>query len=81
MTASNLARLVTPEYLVDFVDLVVPELQSRGAFKTEYREGPFREKIFGSGRARLGNGHPGAAYRGAYRGASATNRRLVAMGS
>ncbi len=59
----NLARLVTPEYLVGIVDLVVPALQDRGAFKTEYREGTLREKMLGPRRARLGEEHPGGAYR------------------
>ncbi len=42
----NLARVVVPETLNAFVDLVVPELQSRGVFKTEYREGPLRRSSF-----------------------------------
>jgi FMN-dependent oxidoreductase (nitrilotriacetate monooxygenase family) len=41
-----LARTVTPECFVDFVDLVVPELQSRGAYKTAYAPGTLREKLF-----------------------------------
>jgi FMN-dependent oxidoreductase (nitrilotriacetate monooxygenase family) len=59
----NLARVVIPEGLEAIVDLLVPELQSRGIFKTGYREGPFREKLFGPGHARLPNDHPGARYR------------------
>ena len=42
----NLFRLVMPETLNAFVDLVVPELQSRGVYKTSYREGTLREKLF-----------------------------------
>jgi alkanesulfonate monooxygenase len=54
---------VTPESFTDFVDLVVPELQRRGVFKREYREGTLREKLYGPGRARLPESHPANAYR------------------
>jgi FMN-dependent oxidoreductase (nitrilotriacetate monooxygenase family) len=56
----NQFRLVMPEGLEDFVDLVVPELQSRGRFKTQYRDGTLREKLFGD-QAGLRATHPGAA--------------------
>ncbi len=56
-----LARTVAPECFEDFVDLVVPVLQGRGVFKTEYSVGTLREKLFG--RSRLGEGHPGAEER------------------
>jgi hypothetical protein len=39
----NLFRLVVPESLNAFVDLVVPELQSRGVYKTAYSEGTLRK--------------------------------------
>lgn len=42
----NLARTVTPECYGDFIRLVVPELQSRGLYKTAYRNGTLREKLF-----------------------------------
>lgn len=58
----NLVRTVTPECVVDFVDLVVPELQSRGVFKTSYADGTLREKLFREG-ARLPARHPGARFR------------------
>lgn len=57
----NLAYAVMPETFEDLVDRVVPELQSRGRFKTAYREGTLREKLYG--RARLGGDHPAAQYR------------------
>ena len=41
-----LARTVAPECFVDFVDLVVPELQRRGVYKTAYGAGTLREKLF-----------------------------------
>src|SRR5262250_467998 len=42
----NLSRIVTPEGLEDSVDLVVPILQERGAYKRDYRPGTLREKLF-----------------------------------
>jgi FMN-dependent oxidoreductase (nitrilotriacetate monooxygenase family) len=59
----NLSRVVTPEGLEDFVDLVVPLLQERGIYKRDYAEGTLREKLFGRGRARLARSHPGASFR------------------
>jgi alkanesulfonate monooxygenase len=57
----NMAFAVRPETFVDIVDMLVPELQRRGRYKTEYAKGPLREKLFG--RSRLGQQHPGAMYR------------------
>jgi alkanesulfonate monooxygenase len=62
----NLAYAVTPETFVDFVDLVVPELQARGVYKAAYAAGTLREKLYGAGRARLPDTHPAARVR--YRG-------------
>jgi FMN-dependent oxidoreductase (nitrilotriacetate monooxygenase family) len=59
----NLTRIVTPESYVDFIDLVIPELQRRGSYKTEYAAGSLREKIFPEGDARLPQRHAGASYR------------------
>ena len=59
----NLFRLVMPETLNAFVDLVVPELQSRGVYKTSYREGTLREKLFPGRGARLPAVHPAAGFR------------------
>ncbi|WP_047300932.1 LLM class flavin-dependent oxidoreductase [Pseudomonas fluorescens] len=58
----NLTRIVTPESYVDFIDLVIPELQRRGSYKTAYDEGTLREKLFHQGR-KLPERHNGAAYR------------------
>ena len=58
----NLHRSGEPQHLVDFADLIVPELQNRGVYKTAYRDGCFREKLFGAG-DRIHSGHPAAAYR------------------
>jgi FMN-dependent oxidoreductase (nitrilotriacetate monooxygenase family) len=59
----NLVYSITPGDFTDFVDLVVPELQRRGAYKTEYAGGTFREKLFGQGRSKLDTQHPAAKFR------------------
>lgn len=59
----NLIRVVHPETLEGIVEHLVPALQSRGAFKTEYAPGTLREKLFGQGRARLPQSHPAANWR------------------
>lgn len=58
----NLTRIVTPESYADFADLVVPELQSRGSYKTAYDEGSLRHRIFGQG-DRLPNTHTAHGFR------------------
>lgn len=58
----NVSRVVTPESLEDFIDLVVPELQSRGLFKESYAEGTLREKLFPGGAAGLPATHPAVAH-------------------
>jgi FMN-dependent oxidoreductase (nitrilotriacetate monooxygenase family) len=58
----NLQRSGEPQHLRDFVDLVVPELQNRGVYKTAYREGSFRQKLFGAG-DRIHRDHPAAQYK------------------
>jgi alkanesulfonate monooxygenase len=58
----NLAYALMPETFTDVVDLLVPELQRRGAFKEDYAPGTYREKLFGRG-PRLEETHPAAARR------------------
>lgn len=58
----NLTRIVTPESYVDFIDLVIPELQHRGSYKTAYDNGTLREKLF-QREAQLPEQHTGADYR------------------
>ncbi len=43
----NLSRTVVPECFDDFISHVVPVLQERGVYKTGYREGSLRDKLFG----------------------------------
>jgi FMN-dependent oxidoreductase (nitrilotriacetate monooxygenase family) len=45
----NLYRTVEPAGLSAIVDLLIPELQARGAYKTAYAEGTLRHKLFGRG--------------------------------
>jgi FMN-dependent oxidoreductase (nitrilotriacetate monooxygenase family) len=59
----NLVYSITPGDTQDFVDLVVPELQRRGIYKTEYSPGTLREKLFCSGSPHLRPDHPGALFR------------------
>jgi long-chain alkane monooxygenase len=58
----NLAIAVAPETFEDIADQLVPELQRRGRYKSEYAPGTLREKLFGEA-ARLPQRHPGAGQR------------------
>lgn len=58
----NLAYTVLPECFEEFVELVVPELQARGIYKTGYQEGTMRRKLFGEG-DRLPASHPADGFR------------------
>ncbi|UZE24064.1 LLM class flavin-dependent oxidoreductase [Pseudomonas sp. B21-056] len=58
----NLTRIVTPQSYVDFIDLVIPELQRRGSYKTEYDSGTLREKLFRA-EAHLPERHTGSHHR------------------
>ena len=58
----NLTRIVTPESYVDFIDLVIPQLQQRGSYKTAYDTGTLREKLFAQA-AHLPQRHTGSTFR------------------
>ncbi len=58
----NLSRTVVPESYEDFIDHVVPELQSRDVYKTAYAEGTLRQRLFGAG-DRLPGRHAADAFR------------------
>ncbi|HUC01262.1 MAG TPA: LLM class flavin-dependent oxidoreductase [Solirubrobacterales bacterium] len=66
----NLNHVVTPETYVDFAELVVPELQRRGRYRTAYDEGTLREKFFARG-DRLPETHQAARHRHSPAGAPA----------
>jgi FMN-dependent oxidoreductase (nitrilotriacetate monooxygenase family) len=60
----NLAYAVTPGTFVEFIDLVVPELQRRGRYWQDYDEGTtLRERLYGPGQQRVRDDHPAARYR------------------
>ncbi|MGW4967253.1 hypothetical protein ACWEPL_59425 [Nonomuraea sp. NPDC004186] len=56
-------QYLPPGTAEDFVELVVPELQRRGRYRTSYDDGTLRERLLGPGIHRLPDTHPGAAYR------------------
>jgi alkanesulfonate monooxygenase len=58
----NLAQTVKPECMADFIEYVVPELQRRGIYKKEYRDGTLREKVM-AGEAKTPSDHPSAKMR------------------
>jgi long-chain alkane monooxygenase len=58
----NLIRTVVPESYGDLADLIVPELQTRGVYKTAYAPGTLRQKLFGDG-DRLPARHAAASFR------------------
>lgn len=58
----NLAYILAHQSFEDIVTYVVPELQRRGVYPTEYRAGTLREKLFAQG-PRLPDDHRAAQYR------------------
>jgi alkanesulfonate monooxygenase len=59
----NVPFAVSPGDFEDISDMLVPELARRGRYKASYHPGTLREKLFGTGRARLTAPHPAAQYR------------------
>ena len=59
----NMPFAVSPGDFEDISEMLVPELTRRGRYKTAYAEGTLREKLFGTGRARLAAPHPAVQYR------------------
>jgi len=58
----NLAYAITPGTFEDIVEFVIPVLQARGAYPTDYAPGTLRNKLHGNG-DRLPANHTGAQYR------------------
>jgi hypothetical protein len=58
----NLVPIIQPGSFVEFVGLVVPELQRRGRMRTTYEGTTLREHFFGAGQARLVSNHVGRQY-------------------
>jgi alkanesulfonate monooxygenase len=59
----NVPFAISPGDFEDITDMLVPELVRRGRYKDAYQPGTLREKLFGSGRARLTAPHPAVQYR------------------
>ena len=59
----NVPFAVSPGDFEDITEMLVPELTRRGRYKSAYRKGTLREKLFGDGRARLTAPHPAVGYR------------------
>lgn len=58
----NLIQHLSPGTFEDFIDLVVPELQRRGRYRTAYAEDEtLRERLLGAGKRRVQPGHPAHA--------------------
>jgi alkanesulfonate monooxygenase SsuD/methylene tetrahydromethanopterin reductase-like flavin-dependent oxidoreductase (luciferase family) len=55
----NVKEAVRTGSLDDFVDQVVPELQDRGLFRTEYEGETLRERLYSESQSRLPADHPG----------------------
>ncbi|WP_201760629.1 MULTISPECIES: hypothetical protein [unclassified Nonomuraea] len=62
-TGFNLMQYLSPGTAEDFIELVVPELQRRGRYRTSYEDSTLRERLLGPGLERLPATHPGAAHR------------------
>jgi FMN-dependent oxidoreductase (nitrilotriacetate monooxygenase family) len=58
----NLAYAISPGSFEDVVEFIVPELQRRGRYRSEYSGGTLREKLF-SRSAHLPESHPGRQVR------------------
>ena len=58
----NLAFAVAHESMRDVVELIVPELQRRGRYRSDYAGGTLRGQLLGAG-ARLADSHPGRQVR------------------
>jgi FMN-dependent oxidoreductase (nitrilotriacetate monooxygenase family) len=56
-----LRQLTTPGTVTDFTNYVMPELQRRGRYRTEYEASTLRGNVFGD--ARIATTHPAARYR------------------
>jgi FMN-dependent oxidoreductase (nitrilotriacetate monooxygenase family) len=61
----NIVQYLSPGTFTDVVELLVPELQRRGRYRTAYPKGTLRDRLFGEGPL-LADSHPGSQYRGAF---------------
>lgn len=59
----NVRQTVNPSTLQEFVEHVVPELQKRGIYRTEYEGETLRENYLGKGQQQLKSNHYGKSVR------------------
>lgn len=60
----NLAYAVTPGTFEDFIEFIIPELQKRGRYWSDYDGSTtVRERLYGVGHKRVRHDHPAAKYR------------------
>lgn len=53
----NIIQASSPSTFEDFIELVIPVLQERGSYRTEYEASTLRENLFGKGRVRIPESH------------------------
>jgi FMN-dependent oxidoreductase (nitrilotriacetate monooxygenase family) len=68
----NVIQYLSPGTFTDIVDLLVPELQHRGVYRTSYPEGTLRERLFPGVGPLLPETHPATRHRGEFAKGSAT---------
>lgn len=54
----NIAQAYSPGTFEEFVDFIIPELQKRGIYRTEYEGETLRENMFGKGHTKVKPTHP-----------------------
>lgn len=59
----NIVTGPVPTGFEEVVDLLVPELQRRGLYRSDYQETVLRERYLGKGQKQLRPDHPGAKFR------------------
>ena len=53
----NIIQAASPVTFEDFIDYVIPVLQERGSYRTEYEASTLRENLFGKGKTRIPENH------------------------
>ncbi|WP_411844124.1 LLM class flavin-dependent oxidoreductase [Salinicoccus sp. HZC-1] len=53
----NIIQAASPVTFEDFIELVIPVLQERGSYRTEYEASTLRENLFGKGKVRIPENH------------------------
>ncbi len=53
----NIIQASSPSTFEDFIEYVIPVLQERGSYRTEYEASTLRENLFGKGKVRIPENH------------------------